>query len=62
MLGIALLCLLLTSWKEQNQRIFKWEQCIIQALKDSLITNMLLWSRGFLLGDEQEGQLVCYLL
>ena len=40
---------------DRNQRTFEGEQRTIETLKDSLITNMYMWSRGFLLGDGQEG-------
>ena len=53
-------CLLWTIWKEWNQRTFEGEQCTIQALEDSLITNLYMWSQGFLLGGRQEG--LAYLL
>ena len=48
------LCLLWIIWKEQNQRTFEGEQHTIQALKSSLITNLYIWSQGFILGDGQE--------
>ena len=48
-------CLLWRIRKEWNQRTFEREQCTIQALKDSFITNMHMWFWGFLLGDGQGG-------
>ena len=38
------LCLIWTIWKEQNETTFEGEQHTIQALKDSLITALFLWS------------------
>ena len=50
-----------TPWKERNRGTFEGKQCTIQALKDSLITNLYLWSQGFLLGDDQRGPCLCYI-
>ena len=36
--------LLWTIWKEGDKKTFEWEQGTIQALEDSLITNLFLWS------------------
>ena len=46
-----------TIWKECNQRTFEGVQHINQSLKDSLISNVYIWSRSSFIVDGQIGPL-----
>ena len=44
----TLLCLFWTIWKKKTQRTFEEVQCTIQSLKDSLTSNLYMWSCGYI--------------